>query len=76
MKKKLVRHGNSFALVIDRAILELLHAKPESTFEIVTDGQSLLLTPIRTAAAERKLEAALARAATPRRGRSKARRAR
>lgn len=47
MIKSLVRHGNSSALVIEKPILSLLGATPESSFEIVTDGKSLILTPVR-----------------------------
>ena len=37
MIKKLTRHGNSAALIIDRPILELLGADIDTAFEIVTD---------------------------------------
>lgn len=59
MQKKLVRHGNSCAMVIDKPILELLRATPDTEFEIVTDGNSLLLTPIRDPEEERHFEEAL-----------------
>ena len=59
MKKMLTRHGNSYALVIERPILEILHATPETTFEIITDGNSLLLTPVRKPSKKRKFEDAL-----------------
>ena len=41
MIKNLVKHGNSWALVIDRPILELLNMDPETPVEISTDGQQL-----------------------------------
>ena len=59
MTKKLTKHGNSYALVIDKPILELLRATPETPFEIVTDGQCLVLTPVREQAEERKFQQAL-----------------
>lgn len=59
MQKKLVRHGNSCAMVIDKPILELLRATPDTEFEIVTDGNSLLLTPIRDPEEERHFEETL-----------------
>lgn len=59
MVKTLTRHGNSYALVIDKPILELLHATPETPFEIVTDGQCLVLTPVRNRAEEKKFQEAL-----------------
>lgn len=46
MIKSLVKHGNSWALVIDRPILDLLHIDPEGTVEISTDGQSMTVTPV------------------------------
>lgn len=59
MQKHLTRHGNSYALVIDKPILELLHATPTTVFEIVTDGNSLVVTPVRKAKDEKRFEAAL-----------------
>jgi antitoxin component of MazEF toxin-antitoxin module len=47
MKKSLTRHGNSMALVIEKPVLELLGADAETQFDITTDGQALILTPIR-----------------------------
>jgi len=48
MKKQLIRHGNSYALVIDRPILELLEMSPGVPLKITTDGTSLILTPVTT----------------------------
>ncbi|HEY6563703.1 MAG TPA: hypothetical protein VIY86_04365 [Pirellulaceae bacterium] len=45
MIKNLVKHGNSWALIIDRPILDLLKMNPESPVEITTDGQSMTITP-------------------------------
>lgn len=59
MRKSLTRHGNSYALVIDKPILEILRATPQTTFEVITDGNSLLLTPVREAEEERKFTEAL-----------------
>ena len=59
MRKTLCKHGNSYALVIDKPILELLHATPETPFEVVTDGQSLLLSPVRNPKDEKKFRDAL-----------------
>lgn len=54
MIKTLVRHGNSYALVIDRPILELLNISPDTPLEISTsDGKSLTLTPAGRAAVSR-----------------------
>ncbi len=59
MIKTLTKHGNSYALVIDKPILELLRVSPDSAFEIVTDGQCLVLSPVRDAKDEKKFEDAL-----------------
>jgi antitoxin component of MazEF toxin-antitoxin module len=59
MIKTLTKHGNSYALVIEKPILELLRASPETSFEIVTDGQCLVLTPIRDFEDEKKFQSAL-----------------
>lgn len=47
MQKKLTRHGNSLALVIDRGILELLNIDEQTPLEISTDGTLLLISPVR-----------------------------
>lgn len=59
MIKTLTKHGNSYALVIDKPILELLRVSSETQFEIMTDGQSLVLTPIRDPAEEKSFQEAL-----------------
>ena len=48
MQKQLIRHGNSYALVIDKPILELLEMSPSVPLKITTDGISLILTPVKT----------------------------
>lgn len=45
MMKKLIQHGNSVALVLDKPILELLNITIETRFEITTDGKNLILSP-------------------------------
>lgn len=47
MIKTLTKHGNSAALVIERPILDLLGATIDTAFEVVTDGQALVLTPVK-----------------------------
>ena len=59
MIKTLTKHGNSYALVIEKPILELLRVSPETPFEVVTDGQCLVLSPVRDEAEEKKFRAAL-----------------
>ncbi len=62
MQKTLVKHGNSMALVIEKPILDLLSVDPETPFNITTDGQSLVLTPIRDPEREKAFNAALEKA--------------
>jgi len=59
MIKTLTRHGNSYALVIEKPILELLRVSPETSFEIMTDGQCLVLTPLRDPEDEKRFQDAL-----------------
>ena len=47
MIKMLVRHGNSFALILDKPVLELLNVDPARPVAIsTTDGKSLLVAPL------------------------------
>lgn len=59
MIKNLTKHGNSYAMVIDKPILELLHATPETPFEIISDGRSLVITPVRNSKDEKKFNDAV-----------------
>jgi len=45
MVKRLIQHGNSVALVIDKPIMEMLKITNETTFELSTDGKNLILSP-------------------------------
>ncbi len=47
MKKRLTRSGNSLALVIDRPLLEALEIDADTELELSTDGDVLVVTPIR-----------------------------
>ncbi len=59
MIKKLSRHGNSLALVIDRAVLDLLKIDTETPLDISTDGEVLVISPVRDAGRRKKFEKAL-----------------
>jgi len=59
MIKRLTKHGNSLALVIDRPILELLKIDADTPLEISTDGQVLIVSPVRDAEHQEKFEKAL-----------------
>ena len=59
MIKTLTKHGNSYALVIEKPILEILRATPETEFEVLTDGRCLVLSPVRSKGEEKKFQEAL-----------------
>jgi antitoxin component of MazEF toxin-antitoxin module len=46
MVKNLIKHGNSYALVIDKPIMELLQIQPDTQLELSTDGKALLIRPV------------------------------
>lgn len=47
MVKTLKQIGNSYGVIIDKPILEILRITPETPLEITTDGQSLQIRPVR-----------------------------
>ena len=59
MVKHLTAHGNSAALVIDKAVLELLHITMKTPLELATDGKSLIISPLRDGARASRFRAAL-----------------
>ena len=62
MIKKLTKHGNSMALVIDRAVLDLLKIDSDTPLDISTDGEVLVIAPVRDARRQKKFKAALDKA--------------
>ena len=46
MIKQLTKHGNSWAIVIDRPVMDLLKIEPETPLEITTDGHVLTIEPV------------------------------
>lgn len=59
MLKRLTKHGNSFALVIDKAILELLRITPKTPLDISTDGRTLVVSPVSEAKKRKRFNTAL-----------------
>lgn len=57
--KRLTKHGNSMALVIDRSILNLLKIDPGTPLDISTDGERLIVSPIRDEARAAKFAESL-----------------
>ena len=58
MVKKLTKHGNSLALVIDRPILDLLKIDPDTPLDVSTDGTQLIVAPLKRSDRRKKFEAA------------------
>ncbi|OGW72749.1 MAG: AbrB family transcriptional regulator [Omnitrophica bacterium GWA2_52_12] len=59
MIKTLTAHGNSSALVIEKAVLELLNIDTNTPLEVTTDGRNLIISPVRSGKAEKRIHAAL-----------------
>jgi antitoxin component of MazEF toxin-antitoxin module len=59
MTKKLSKHGNSLALVIDRSILELLGIDEQTTLDISTDGSVLVIAPTHDKRRRKRFQQAL-----------------
>ena len=49
MQKRLTRIGSSLGIIIDKPILDLLRITKDTLLEISTDGDRLILKPIRVA---------------------------
>jgi antitoxin MazE len=64
MLKKLTRHGNSLALVIDKGVLELLNIDDKTLLDISTDGALLLISPVRDEKRRRRFQKAVEKANT------------
>jgi death-on-curing protein len=61
MTKKLIRHGNSAALILDKALLDLLKIQIDSPLEVTTDGRNIIISPQINERAEATLLQALER---------------
>ena len=59
MTKTLIKHGNSLALVIDKPILEVLQISADTPLELTTDGDAILISPVRDKKRQKKLCASL-----------------
>ena len=59
MIKKLTTHGNSMALVIEKAVLDLLRITPQTSLEISTDGKNIVISPVHGTGREKTFKSAL-----------------
>ena len=62
MTKRLTRSGNSLALVIDRPLLEALNIDADTELELSTDGDVLVVTPLRDPKRKRQVAGLVAEA--------------
>ena len=53
MIKRLSAVGNSLGLIIERPILDLLHITKDTPLEITTDGEVLVIRPVKLGAKDR-----------------------
>jgi antitoxin component of MazEF toxin-antitoxin module len=54
MVKRLQLIGNSSGLIIDKPILELLRITAQTDLDLSTDGERLIITPIRSETTRRR----------------------
>lgn len=59
MRKTLTKTGNSVALVLDQPILKAAGIKAGQAVEVSTNGDVILVTPVRSASRTAKLTEAL-----------------
>jgi antitoxin component of MazEF toxin-antitoxin module len=59
MRKRLTRTGNSLALVLDRPLLEATGIDAKTTVEVSTNGDVILVAPVRGKKRAAKLASAL-----------------
>jgi antitoxin MazE len=60
MMKTLTRTGNSLALVLDKAILEATGIDADTPLEVSTDGDVILVSPVRSRKRTAKLRRIIA----------------
>lgn len=61
MIKRLTRHGNSLALVIDRGVLDLLDIDADTPLSLTTDGKCIVVSPVRDPGHLGKFQGALSK---------------
>jgi len=62
MKKKLTRTGNSLALVLERELLKATGIDVDTRLEVSTDGEAIVISPVRAAKRTEKLRKVIERA--------------
>ena len=59
MVKKLTKTGNSLALVLDKPLLQQMGIDEDTELEISTNGDVLVVTPVRDRSRERRFRKAV-----------------
>ena len=59
MIKRLTKHGNSLALVMERGVLDLLDIDADTPLDISTDGEVLIISPVRDEKRRKKFDDAV-----------------
>jgi len=62
MTKKLTRTGNSLALVLDRQLLEATGIDAATRLEVSTDGDVIVISPVRSSKRAERLRRVMERA--------------
>jgi len=62
MRKKLIRTGNSLALVLDKELLEQLGIDADTPLELSADGDVIVVSPVRGRRTDQRLKAVMRRA--------------
>jgi len=62
VRKKLVRTGNSLALVLDKDLLDELGIGADTLLELSTDGDVIVVSPVRPRRVDERLKKVMARA--------------
>ena len=61
MKKNLTVIGNSLGIIIEKPILDLLGISKETQLQVITDGQRLIIEPVKPEERTEKIKAATRR---------------
>jgi len=62
MRKKLTKTGNSLALVLDKPLLDRMGIDASTPLEISTDGQVIVISPVRARRRTARLKQVVAEA--------------
>jgi antitoxin MazE len=62
MTKKLTRTGNSLAIVLEKGLLERTGIDADTPLEVSTDGEVIVISPVRAAKRTAKLRHVMERA--------------